>query len=47
EQIKQKHYPESLKGYGSELLLVGINYDKDKAPGERKHSCRIEKFEMG
>ncbi|SFG83964.1 PD-(D/E)XK nuclease domain-containing protein, partial [Oribacterium sp. WCC10] len=46
EQIKQKHYPESLKGYGSELLLVGINYDKDKAPGERKHSCRIEKFEI-
>ena len=46
QQIKQKHYPEALKGYGSEVLLVGINYDKEAAPGERKHSCKIEKFEL-
>ncbi len=38
-QIREKHYPEVLKDYGSEILLVGISYD----PKTRKHSCLIER----
>ena len=45
-QIKNRKYPENLKDYGGELLLVGINYDKDAPAGKRKHSCRIEKYRM-
>lgn len=41
-QIKQKHYVKALESYKGNLLLVGINYDKDK-----KHSCVIEKVEVG
>ena len=40
-QIRQKHYPEALSGFGS-ALLVGINYDKDT----RKHDCVIERAEL-
>ncbi len=39
EQIKQKHYVSALEDYKGNLLLVGINYDKDK-----NHSCIIEKI---
>jgi len=37
-QIKQKNYIKALEEYKGNLLLVGINYDKDK-----KHTCKIEK----
>ena len=37
-QIKQKDYVKALEDYKGNLLLVGINYDKDK-----KHTCKIEK----
>lgn len=37
-QIKAKNYVRALKDYQGNLLLVGINYDKDK-----KHTCMIEK----
>ena len=40
QQIKDKQYPSVLEGYGEELLLVGINYDKDS----RVYECRIEKW---
>ena len=43
EQIKKKKYPDCLKTYGSEILLIGINYDKEAKSGARKHSCRITK----
>lgn len=36
-QIKEKGYTQRFTA-GKELLLVGINYDKNK-----KHSCKIEK----
>lgn len=36
-QIKEKRYAGQLKGYGKEILLVGISYGKDK-----KHECMIE-----
>lgn len=39
-QIKDRHYPSALEGYGGELLLVGINYDKDS----KAYECRIEKW---
>lgn len=39
EQIKNKQYTDCLKDYSGEILLVGINYDKDS----KKHFCRIEK----
>ena len=29
DQIKAKHYPDSFKGYGREIILVGITYDKE------------------
>lgn len=40
EQIKNKQYTNCLEAYEGEILLVGINYDKD----EKKHSCRIKKI---
>jgi len=39
-QIKQRKYIECLKDYSGEILLVGINYDKE---GIKKHSCIIGK----
>ncbi len=39
-QIKEKRYVESLKEYHGNLLLVGINYNKDT----KKHTCLIEKY---
>ena len=39
-QIKEKKYVESLKEYQGNLLLVGINYDKES----KKHTCVIEKW---
>ena len=41
DQIKQKNYVKALETYKGNLLLVGINYDKDK-----KHTCIIEKMEL-
>ena len=41
EQIKAKNYSDCLKDYTGEILMVGINYDRnDKS---KKHSCIIEK----
>ena len=41
-QIKEKHYTQALEGYSGEILLVGINYDKDGK--DKPHSCVIEKL---
>ncbi len=43
-QIREKRYPDALKEYGGEILLVGIGYDKNAGEGKRKHTCRIEKL---
>lgn len=40
EQIKNKHYTDSLVSYNGDILLVGINYNKNN----KKHDCRIEKI---
>ncbi|XCP83954.1 AAA family ATPase [Roseburia hominis] len=39
-QIKKKNYPQVLEGFGSDILLVGINYDVKS----KKHTCMIEKY---
>lgn len=39
-QIKNKDYPQKLKDYGGDILLVGINYDARS----KKHTCKIEKY---
>ena len=41
QQIREKKYPESLLQYTGDILIVGINYDKDS----KKHECLIEKYE--
>jgi hypothetical protein len=41
-QIKAKQYPKSLEKYKGNLLLVGINYDKET----KKHTCEIEEMNM-
>ena len=40
-QIYDKDYPDGLKDYHGNLILVGINYAKDS----KQHTCIIEKFE--
>lgn len=40
-QIKEHKYPKALSGYGGDILLVGIAYDKDTKE-KRKHTCVIE-----
>ena len=37
-QIKQKNYPAKLADYTGDILLVGINYDKES----KQHTCKIE-----
>ena len=41
-QIKKKQYVKALEEYKGNLLLVGIDYDKEK----KGHSCVIEKLEV-
>ena len=40
-QIKEKQYVSALEKYSGEILLVGINYDKDS----KEHQCIIEKYQ--
>ena len=42
DQIRNKQYCRSLEEYKGNLLLVGINYDKDT----RVHECMIENYQM-
>lgn len=39
-QIMDRRYTQALEGYSGEVLLVGVNYDKDS----KNHSCVIEKI---
>ena len=38
EQIKRKDYLDCLQNYHGEVLLVGVNYDKEK-----HHTCKMER----
>jgi hypothetical protein len=40
EQIKNRNYPQVLEGFGSDILLVGVNYDEKS----KEHTCVIEKY---
>lgn len=42
QQIRDRHYTQSLEGYTGEILLVGINYDRENK--NKPHSCVIEKW---
>lgn len=39
-QIKNKNYVKSVEGYGGEILLVGVNYNKKG----KVHQCTIERY---
>uniref|UniRef100_UPI00256EACEE PD-(D/E)XK nuclease domain-containing protein n=1 Tax=Parabacteroides goldsteinii TaxID=328812 RepID=UPI00256EACEE len=41
QQIKDRQYMQALEGYTGEILLVGVNYNKDNA--NKPHSCVIER----
>lgn len=43
-QIKNRDYTQALKGYSGEIVLVGINYDKDKP--DKPHHCMIERMKL-
>lgn len=40
-QIKDRQYTQALEDYAGEILLVGINYDRNNK--NKPHSCEIEK----
>ena len=40
-QIRDRQYPSALEGYGGEILLVGISYDRET----RRYECSIEKWQ--
>ncbi|MGM9687937.1 MAG: AAA family ATPase [Alloprevotella sp.] len=40
DQIRRKDYPSKLAEYTGDILLVGINYDKDS----KLHTCRIQRL---
>lgn len=45
-QIKKQNYPQQLEHYKGNILLVGIDYDKDTRnddPEYKHHNCMIEK----
>ena len=41
QQIRDRKYPESVLSYTGNMLLVGINYDKEK----KEHQCVIEEYQ--
>lgn len=41
QQIKDRKYTQALESYVGEILLVGINYDKEDP--DKRHECVIEK----
>lgn len=40
DQIKRKDYPSKIAEYTGDMLLVGINYDKET----KQHTCKIERW---
>ncbi len=39
-QAKQRNYPQELEHYQDNMVLVGVNYDKDAK--DKVHECIIE-----
>ena len=44
DQILNKKYANVAENFGTDILLVGINYEKDAPPGKRKHTCSIVRY---
>ncbi len=44
DQIKRQEYPAALSAYHGNLLLCGINYDREEVAAQKKHRCTIEQF---
>ena len=42
DQVKAKNYPSALSEYQGNMLLIGINYDKET----KAHECVIEKWKI-
>lgn len=42
DQIHRKLYPAKVTEYSGDILLVGINYDKET----KAHTCKIEKIAL-
>ncbi len=42
QQIKDRNYVQALERFNGDILLVGVNYNKDS--GDKIHSCIIEKY---
>lgn len=40
DQIKNNQYPEVLKHYKDNIMIVGISYNKDT----KEYTCHIEKY---
>lgn len=45
QQIRDRQYAQALEGYTGEILLVGVNYDRNSE--NKPHSCVIEKQAYG
>ena len=43
QQIKDRQYTQAFEGYTGEILLVGVNYNKNTP--DKPHSCVIERVE--
>ena len=46
DQIRSRNYPDRLRHYTGNLLLVGISYDADARAGTpefKRHTCKIER----
>lgn len=41
DQIKRKQYPAKVSEHTANLLLVGINYDRET----KQHTCHIERYQ--
>ena len=45
DQIRAKNYPQKLEHYKGNILMIGINYEKDVRSTSleyKHHSCKIE-----
>ena len=43
DQIHRRQYPAKVAEHTADLLLVGINYDRET----KQHTCHIEKYDAG
>ncbi len=44
QQIKERKYTQALEKYSGEIVLAGVDYDRDRA--DKPHRCRIERVDF-